>query len=564
MFVSPTTAQRLSFASKIATGLVIPQIASFMSLYSAQMALQIAFFSSPTGTMAVLLDARFWRHAKFVPNFTTKVTSRTWITIITTAMLWAVILTSDLLVFQLAKRQPMWRAHSHSKAMDPGFNTTSLRIATDFSVVVPSVLINSTEASNVFGNKTYFPGEYYEYLTMSSLKRVQHTNVTDTKTNSTYSYELVYDVENVTAANSNADGENFTCNCAQKVSQSQVSLGLPVVWLNCHNNDTPTDDPYTPSVGFNNPTNVLAYQGIDGAHFSFMTGMQRDRQVFNEGNNTSPIKTFEYLNSSTTNYTLISQQINGSSTEVDLDAASAFLSQWKNGTENYDVILMYHKIENELLYDRIPKTTLRYLIIQLTALAGTQDPDAYTSDPYSVAPLVYFKFISYYVQNVKVPGKSIDPRYLGIDANFAYGPRSTSILTDLSPEHVIISMLKNPLRPTLVKYSEQMDPWPALILIIASLSLCFVLYMCQLYFRLSMSLAGSRSGIKIPFDPVLELFHSALDNFNHRTVDSLLLKIQDTDLIMINGYVPDLRANKIGLFPDRTVVLPLNDRYKYR
>lgn len=545
MFVTTSVAQGLAFASKVATAMVIPQFVSFVSIYSLRRAMQISFFASVSDCITILLDIRFWQHSSVIPKLPTKVSARSWLTFIASIAFWAIVLTSDLLVYQLANRHTVWMEYKN-RNIDLNFKVTSSALTSTFNVSAPTALLDSTEAFSVFGNNTYLPAENYRYMHTDPTRHFAQSS----SDNSTF--EIIYDVKKVIAPSTN--GTNFTCRSGQQVSATQVSRGLSLVSLRCKNNNTPSTAPYYPSIGFNNPTNLLAFQGYNGAHFSFMTSRQRDKQRIRESGS-NPTTTKKFLKYTTENYTLISQQVNGTSVDLNLTQAFDFLKGWKTGTENYKVILAYYKIDREVLYSRVPKYTYKYLIIELIGLAGTQD----SSDPYAIAGLIYFNYISYTIQNVFVPGKSIDEKYLGIDAEELYGPRSTSILTDLSPEHTIITMLANPGKPTLVKSVEVIDAWPALLLIILAAGISLALFLYRMFFQLV------AAGGRIPFDPFLELFHSAVnDDFRHRTMDSLLVKMQDTDLIMVNGYSPDTRGNKIGLVPRNSVILPFDRSQEYR
>lgn len=544
MFVNTSAAQALAFASKVATAMVIPQVASFISLYSTRKAIQIAFFSSISNCVSVFLDTRAWQHSRNIPKFRTRVSGISWLVILLSILLYGVIVASDLLVFQLARRRTDWKAHR-----DDGFNltfqTTTAPITEDFSVNVPLALTDSNESITAFKNKTYVPAERYEYFNFTP-DRSKTLSAEGVK------YEILYDVPRVKAPNKLAPNNSFICLCGQQVETTQVANGLPLVSLNCFNDDSQESAPYYPSIGFNKQSNLLAYQGDDGAHFSLMTSKQRDKQRINETGEL-PTTTRLFLDTSTENFTLISVQLNGTSADLDVDAAFDYLKQWRNGTTNYPMILTYYQIQEGLAYGTIPTYTYNYLIFEIIGLAGNQS----LADYYAVPGLIYFNYISYSSQNIFVPGKEIKSEYLGIDANNTFGPRTTSILTDLSPEHIIIAMLANPQRPIQYSAVEMVDAWPAVILIIASGGLSLLLFIYRLAHQVGFS-------SRIPFDPHLELFHSAVNDMRSRSVDSLLVKMQDTDLVMVNGYCPDIDGNKIGLMPKYTNMLPLADEKLFR
>lgn len=543
MFVTTSVAQALAFASKVATAMVIPQIAAFISIYSSRKAIQLSFFSSISNCISVLLDTRSWQHDRNIPKFPTKVSILSWFTILASILLYGIVVASDLLVFQLAKRHTEWKYYPNSN-INLNFDLAEAKITDNFNVSAPLALVDDKASIWAFQNNSYIPAEHYVYLQEKPLRTLAQDGNTH--------YELIYEVNNVTSNDRTVVNRNFTCYCAQQVEGRQVANGLPLVSLRCETSITPGTAPYYPSIGFNKKTNVMAYQADEGAHFSFMTSKQRDKQRINETDN-YPTTTRKFLERSVQNYTLIGQQHNGTAVDLDLDNAFDFLSRWKNGTKNYGVILTYYKIDSEIMYGKVPVHTYNYLILEMIGLAGPQDP----ADFYAIPGLIYFNFISYSVQNVFVPEKKIDKKYLGIDEEGIYGPRSTSILTDEPPEHVIIAMLANPQRPIMIRAVEMIDAWPALLLIIFAGGISFLLFVVRFIHQIT-------SSIRLSFDPRLEIFHSAVDDWKTNSADSLLIKMQESDLVMVNGYSPDVDGNKIGLVPEDTVILPFQDQKLFK
>lgn len=252
-----------------------------------------------------------------------------------------------------------------------------------------------------------------------------------------------------------------------------------------------------------------------------MTSRQRNRQRINETASTPNI-TWSFLKTATENYTLASVQLNQTTQALDLDNAFDFLSNWRKSDSNLNLILAYYKLEPAVLYDLIPTYTYTYKVFEIIGVGR----NASNSNYFNVPGFITFNYYSYEVQNLFVPGKSIDEKYLGLDEHQIYGPRTTTVLTDHSPEHVIITMLDNPMTPIQVRTVEMVDGWPALLLIICSGALSFFLYFYRLIHLLGV-------GSHIPFDPHLEIFHSALTGYNTNPANSLLFKMQETDLVMV-------------------------------
>lgn len=533
MFVSSTVAQALAFASKIATAMVIPQLAHFLSIYSPRKAIQLTYFSSISNCIGTLLEARSWQHTRNIPKFSTRVSLKSWLMIFMSLLLWLVILVSDLLVFQLARRHYSWIEYPNADIAN-NFNVASSPLTPTFNVSAPLALVDTEESLRAFKNNTYIPTEYYEYVNFKPLRVVSFYETT---------YEMLYDVPNATVKGKTPEQGEFNCLCGQQVDTVQVRSGLPYTLLLCMNSDY-SPPPYNPSIGFNKATNVLAYQGDDGAHFSLLTSKVRDNQRINETDN-YPTTTKKLLDETVSNHTLISMQLNGTSYELDLDYAFEYLAQWRYASDNLKVILAYYRIDKDYAYGRIPRYTYNYLIFEIIGLVK----ELYPGDTFSAPGIINYNYMSYSSQNIFVPGKQIDSKYLGIDPDNKYGPRSTSILTNESPEHIVISMLSKPQRPIMVKSIEMIDALPALLLIISAGGLSLFLFIYRLLHQFGL-------GSRIPFDPYLELFHCAVNNQSTSTANSLLIKMQETDLIMVNGYSPDFDGNKLGLVSRRVNILP--------
>ena len=548
MFVSPTVAQALAFASKVAISMVIPQIAAFLTIFSPRKALQLTFFSSITNCITSLLDTRIWQHTRYTPKFPIRVSGLSWLTIFLSLTLWLLILGSDVFLFQLSKRHIKWIEYSTS---DISFNFTvaSFPMNPTFNISAPLALVEQTEGMKVFGNNTYIPSVNYEYSNYIPTQTTIYTSDNQT-------YQNIYDNPEIYASDPNVTNTSliFKCRCGQEFRKSQVSNGVPQSIVDCKNGDTPNTYPYYPSIGFYQSTNVLAYQGYKGAYFNFMTSKQRDSQIIEEIS-TYPNTTRSHLEQSVKNYTLVSLQLNGTSANLSLDLAFEFLSKWQTLDSDLSITLIYYKIDYDEAYGIVPRYTYDYLLFEIV---GTKKlvPQAQTND-YKMTALILFNYISYSVQNVFVPKRKINPQYLGIDELKAFGPRSTLIRTSQSPEHVMIAMLKDLPRPILVKSIETIDAMPALISIGIAAGISLVLLSIRFMYHIF-------SSTTIPFDPYLELFHCAVDDQSHRTMDNLLVKLQDTDLIMVHGYCPDIDGNKIGLVSRKIIILPFASDKKYK
>lgn len=203
--------------------MVIPQVANFISIYSPRKAIQLTFFSSISNCISSILDSRSWQHTRNIPKFNTRVSGLSWLTIFLSLLFWLVILVSDLLVFQLAKRETSWIEYPNAH-FDFKFNVSSSRISPTFNVSAPLALIDTSESIRAFKNNTYIPTEYYEYVNFQPL-RVVTVNGNDADE----TYEIIYDVSNVTV-HSKVLGD-FSCHCGQQIEKNQVNNGLLLLFL---------------------------------------------------------------------------------------------------------------------------------------------------------------------------------------------------------------------------------------------------------------------------------------------------------------------------------------------
>lgn len=525
MFVTTTTAQALAFVSKIATAMIIPQIAAYISFYSARKALQLSFFSSISNFLSVLMDTRTWKHRKNIPAFATKVTILSWFTIVLSLLLYGTIVASDVLVFQLARRRNDWKFYPNND-LNLTFEATTAKISDQFNASAPWALVDQEHSKATFGNNTYIPAESYNYVQM-----VPNRTIIEGST------EFFDSVKRVVFTDRRLVSSDYTCFCSHQVDARQVAEGIPLIAVVCESDSVPASVPYSPSIGFNKRTNVLAYQGNDGAHFSFMTSKQRNRYIINETTD-FPRTTRNYLDDFMEDYNLIGQQQGGVPVDdISLYGAMMYLSSWRNSNSNREVILTYYKIDDDMKYGKIPVYTYSYVIVEIIGMGRILEK---SNDDFAAPGLIMFNYITYTSQDIFVPNKRIQSKYLGIDKERISGARSTSILTDESPEHVIITMLDDPQQPILVQSVEMVDAWPAVLLIIISGIIALIFFGLRFVHKIN-------SNSRHSFDPRLEIFHSALFNWKGNPADSLLTKMQETDLVMANGYSPDIDGNKIGL-----------------
>lgn len=538
MYVPANRGQLLAFAAKVAEAMIIPQLTAFISIYSTRRAIQVGFFSSFSNVFSILTDPRSWTHVRRIPKLSTTISATSWIVIWTSLILWLSILVSDLLVFQLSPTRyqftfsPDFELKFKSNVTEvPGSGSTTLR--------APTALLSTTEAIWDFKNSTYIPFETYRYLHQEPRRlRPAISNGTDT----------IVDFE-VPAANS------YTCYATQQMRDDYAANGVAGTQVSCSTNGYPVSEYFPPTIGFNKAAQVQAYQGLDGAYFSVMSPKQRIVSILGEKTK-YPVTVERQLNQLTQGYTLISQYVNSNSFFEDVKSGLDTLVPWTTSSDIHTVSFLYYNITEDTAYDREPRFTYNYISIQVKAVgynynASTSD----TFERYMIPGAIYFSYLTYSSRNIHVPDAMIDPRYL---SNFGdmNGLLSPIIQTDLPDEHIIIAMLDHPQTPLRVKVVLMMSAWPAVLLIAFSGGVALFLFLLVRVYRLF-------GGKVHHFDAYLEICHKAVDDSQHRSADSLIVKMQDTDLIMVDGFCPRANGNKMGLVPASLEIVTLDKKKVY-
>lgn len=538
MYVPADSGQLLAFAAKVTEAMIVPQLTAFISIYSTRRAIQVGFFSSFSNVFSILTDPRSWTHVRRIPRLSTTISATSWIVIWTSLILWLSILLSDLLVFQLSptKNQFTFTPDPELKFKS---NVTEIKVSDTLTLKAPTALLSSTEAIWDFKNSTYVPYENYQYLRQKPRRlRPAISNGTD----------AIVDSE-IPAANS------YTCYATQQMRDVYAANGVAGTQVSCSTSGYPLPEYFPPTMGFNKAAQVQAYQGLEGAYFSVMSPKQRIVNVLGEKTK-YPVTVERQLNELTQGYTLISQYVGSESFIDDAKYGIDSLVPWTTSSDIHTVSFLYYNITEDKAYDRVPRFTYNYISIHIKAIGynyniSTSD----TFERYMIPGAIYFSYLTYSSRNIYVQGATIDPRYL---SNFGdmNGMLSPIIQTDLPDEHIIIAMLEHPQTPSRVKVVLMMNAWPAVLLIASSGGVALLLFLLVRVYRLF-------GGKVHHFDPYLEICHKAVDDYQHRSADSLIVKMQDSDLIMVDGFCPRANGNKMGLVPESLEIVPLHKKGVY-
>lgn len=544
MYVPTNLGQLLAFAAKVAEALIIPQLTAYISLYSSRRAIQIGFFSSLGNVVSILTDPRSWTHKRNIPVLPTYISITSWSLMVASMCLWLMINVSDLLVFQLSPTKNIY-----TFKLDSSLNTSFLASevtagpgstsnTSDANLYAPTVLLNTTAAELAFQNNTYIPSENYSYL--NDTPQV-FENVSD--------YTFIS--ENYV---NGSDGYSYLT--GQLSSFETALYAYPGNYAICSNNSLLDDVANPIKVGFNKASLVQAYQVDDDAYFAITSTKQRVSQSYKES--TKRPKTLKgNLDVLTLNYTQINQFINETSTDLNMTEAYEYLSGWKTTADTLTFSALYYEITTDIPYDKTPRYTINYLVVGVW-IVGSQASSGDTSTNnyarYLSAGHTYYTYFEYTSRNVHVKNATINPKYL------PDGRVSPIIITDASDEQMILAMLKDPKPPLLVQQVSMMDAWPAVILIFGSLGVSFVLF---LLVRVHHVIGGRARGVLQHFDAYLEICHKAVDDFQHHSADNLLVKMQETDLVMVDGYCPASGGNKIGLVPRNLEMVPFDEKATY-
>lgn len=507
MFVPLAVGQVLAFAAKVSTAMIIPQVTYFMSIHTPQEALQISFFSSLSNCIATALDTRNWlqqsSQAAGAPKRYWSV--KTTAIIAASLLLWLVILVSDLLVFQFAQTSVEWRSYPATD-LKLDFTLSEYAHAGSTKHQIPAALINSDEAYKAFQNNTYIPGEQYQYL-----------NHAPTPVYALNEPPFVLDMSPGVARISIEQEQQ----CVGGQMLTVADYGEVAATITC-----PVDPiANAPLVyGFNKRSLVRGLQTAEGAYFQFTTSKQRDAQNYKEAN-TNLTRTRNILAAMEKSYSLAALATDQKlSTEMDTSVALEYLSGWKGMAANRRrVKMLFYTLESDKLYNQVPRHTYNYLLVGISV---------------TKAGAVSVKTISYTARNVFVPQAEIEPAYL----TNALGIKTADIVTDVSEEHAIISLLKDPKTPIQFKSVSTIDAKPAIIVTVLSLGISLIFYTMSMVHRIFQRSA-------IPFNPYLEVFHKALESPVSDSTVSLIKKIQNSDLVLVNGVDAVSGQAHVGLVP---------------
>lgn len=504
MFVPLAVGQALAFAAKVSTAMVIPQIVYFTSIHFPREALQISFFSSLSNCISVICDLRSWLpdHAQRDRKLWSV---RTTFIIVMSLLLWLTMLVSDLLVFQFAQTRVEWRAYPATQ-LDLNFKPSSSSRLSSTQHQIPAALINPTAQFNAFQNRTYIPGNEYQYLAHVPQPIFSKDN------KSPFVQDMSPGVARISI-----DQEQQCVGGQMLDSADHGEVGASI--------SCPVDSiAAVPLVfGFNKKSLVRGLQTVEGAYFQFTTSKQRDVQYYKEPD-MGLARTKALLTAIGESYALVAlatdQQM---SAEMNAKVALDYLGGWKDITSHRRVEFLYYTLESDRLFDRVPRHTYNYLLVGV-----------------SITPLgsVTFSTMSYTVRNIFAPGSEINPLYL----TGALGIKTADIVTDVSEEHAMLTLLQDPKTPLQIKSVTTIDARPAIIVTILSIGISLVFYSMSTIHRIF-----QRSSL--PFNPYLEGFHKALESPRHDSLDGLMSKIQDADLVMVNGCETGFGKRRIGLIP---------------
>lgn len=525
-YVTDTTAQLLAFCAKVATAMIIPIGAKFISVFSTRRAFQITYFSSLANLFSLLLDGRLWKHRKDIPKTRTRVSIKSFFFIILAILLWALITVGDLLVFQLPKRQDTFVFTPHVK-LEMNFRDSAFALNDTTSAFAPAVLLNSTEANLKFGDNFFLPQEPLEYA---------NNPVVRYPANPALGY-----IENIVPypdTKITYQGRNLTCRSYFQVDNSSAEVGVPLSSVLCQTSPNFTikaSDWYNPTLSSNKPRSIVAFDTDDGARIDIKTIVKRGHQVFFAG--TSLTQPMYFVRNLTDGFDRISVQVNGTSEDPNFDTWS-YLGQFQEQGQTGVFTQLSLRQTSDSLGDFT--TNQNEFIYLTTRVVGTNDTSGFASPNSIVVSYVQFNF-----KHILVPQGKIKDQYV----NFDVVPRSLFMQTDLPDGHIVLSLLDHPQQPTLVTVVVKIDAVPAILLIGLGLAISLILFIARIMYEYFQKQKHS-------FEPRLELFHFALKDPALDSSRSLLRKIQDTDLVMADGFCPEIGHNQIGLVKRQITILP--------
>lgn len=531
MYVPASQGQALAFAAKVAEALIVPQLAAYISLHSPRKAIQVSFFTSFSNVFSLLFDPRSWKHVRNMPYFPTRISLASWLVIGLSLALWLAIQLSDLLVFQLSPTVPGFKfvASAGGLGATTRFSDTNATFY-NRTIRAPSALLNDTELESVFQNKTYILGSSFQYLS--------HAPQRMTSSDGTFDFISML----------NVSSPEFDCHSVVYMDSYNALFGINECLAYCTVNGTAATE--IPTMGFNKGTVVQALQATDGAVFTFTSTHQRVSSVISEPDSSTPAISIETLNKMTQNYTLLSQFQGEKSVALNETAGFEYLGDWMRANTTKTTSFLYYRIASDTVYGEIRRHTYKFLSFSIKAVGGEQTtPNEF--GVYDIPGEIYFSYLGFTQRNIMAKGYPIREQYLGTREDV--GAVTSMINTDATEDQVMLVLGKPDRLLKQVISTNSMSAWPAVILIIGSLGIASVLFLLGVFRRVT-------KGNVVHFDPYLEICHRALDGVDqpqHSAVDGLLVKMQDTTLIMVDGYSPAHGGNKMGLMPCDTIILPL-------
>lgn len=526
-YVTDTTAQLLAFCAKVATAMMIPIGAKLISIFSTRRAFQLAYFSSLANLFSLLLDGRLWKHRKDVPKTRVGVSIKSYFFIMMAILLWALITVGDLLVFQLPKRQNTFVFTPHVK-LDMNFRDSAFALNDTTSAFAPAVLINSTEADLKFGDNFFLPQEPLEYTSNPVVRYPANPAL-----------GFIENIVPYPDTKVTFQGKNLTCRSYFQVDNSSAEVGVPLSSVLCQTSPNFTikaTDWYNPTLTSNKPRSVVAFDTEDGARIDVKTIVKRGHQVFTAG--TSLTQPMDFVGNLTNGYDCISVQVNGTSEDPKFDTWS-YLDQFQEQGKTGVFTQLFLRQTSDSLGDF---TTHQNEFIYLTTrVVGTNDTSGFASPNSTVVSFVQFNF-----KHILIPGGKIKDQFV----NFDVVPRSLFMQTDLPDGHIVLALLDRPQLPTLVTVVAKIDAIPAILLIGFGLAISLILFISRIMYEHFIQKQ------KNSFEPRLELFHFALKDPAIDSSRSLLRKIQDTDLVMADGFCPETGHNQVGLVKRNVTILP--------
>lgn len=439
-----------------------------------------------------------------------------WTTIFMAFLVASAVLTTDLLLFQLAPRKDGYRFKLTNQNFT--FPEGKYHLGGN-NFTYPEVLLSNDTARQVFGNKIYVSNDAYTYMNY--------------KTQQNLYYTIDGPKGEISLTN------NYTgiprCTVAHAVIPWNVQVAASPVRVRCFfdfgsTNKTDIIEETANTLGFNGNTIVSYYQTKEGANYLFVELVQRAYDHLETFNGTSgdELLSLKVASLEAEGYTIENVLSNGvviNMANNTLSAMDLIIRSVEDASSKKFILgtstFLFSKTELSYRYGRTPVYTKKFILwgtyLGVNFFEGKDQGNFYS--------------YSYDTRQMLIPNAKLHEDLYGMNTTeFIHAPLSVQFSTDRTDDEVVLATLQNPESPLQVVPTEMIDIFPGLIVI----GICGIYVLTASFCHL---LVGRKANKNLSFEVNLEVFHKALDNINGLNAWYIPAKLEGTDKVAMQQGV---------------------------